>query len=298
MADTPISPPERPRSRGWILWGAFAAALVVVLTVAVTMLLSPQAVPGGPAASEPSAPASEVPEVPTATIADLPPVRYDAVIEDLVPFTGDASDVEGRFALETDAAIFGADRRTPVARFPATDFLGEQSTVVVVGTDGPWSLVLTPARVTLPSESGGSAPAQSAGWVAASALQRIASLDDEILISTGAQTLTIQRAGADDVTFDVGVGTPSTPTPTDVTGYLQQRYLDPAQGAAVYPIQLTSLHSAAQDEPLWGDDGGLIGIHFNPQNSGAVSHGCVRLSEEAIEAVNSLPLGTPVTIVD
>jgi lipoprotein-anchoring transpeptidase ErfK/SrfK len=65
----------------------------------------------------------------------------------------------------------------------------------------------------------------------------------------------------------------------------------------VYPIQLTSLHATTKDEPYGGEDGGLIGIHYNQTTTGAVSHGCVRLTAEAIQAVNRLPLGTPVTMV-
>ena len=30
----------------------------------------------------------------------------------------------------------------------------------------------------------------------------------------------------------------------------------------MHPIQLTSLHATAADEPFGGSDGGLIGIHF------------------------------------
>jgi lipoprotein-anchoring transpeptidase ErfK/SrfK len=79
--------------------------------------------------------------------------------------------------------------------------------------------------------------------------------------------------------------------------YLEARCLDPAQGQAVHPIQLTSLRATAADEPYGGSDGGLIGIHYQEVSSGAVTHGCVRLDEQAIQAVNALPLGTPVSIV-
>ncbi|MGN6503269.1 MAG: L,D-transpeptidase family protein, partial [Pseudolysinimonas sp.] len=93
--------------------------------------------------------------------------------------------------------------------------------------------------------------------------------------------------------FPADVGGPQTPTPTGVVGYLQARYLDPAQGQSAYRIQLTSLHATAADEPYGGDDGGLIGVHLG---SGS-SHGCVRLGAAAIAAVDALPRGTPVRIV-
>ena len=97
--------------------------------------------------------------------------------------------------------------------------------------------------------------------------------------------------------FPAGVGAGGTPTPTGVVGYVQARYLDPAQDQTVHPITLTTLHSSAADEPYGGDDGGLIGVHYESAARGAVSHGCVRLDGDAIDAVNALPLGTVVQVV-
>jgi lipoprotein-anchoring transpeptidase ErfK/SrfK len=281
------------------------AAVVVALALCAVFVVVLRQGAGHPVAMHPQSTSPEggredqvanVPHISAAALAALPAARYDAVIAGLMPYTGPASSIAGRYRLASDAPLFGADRRTPVARMTAKDFLGAATTVVVAGRSGPFSLVLTPARVSLPSTSGGTAPAQSAGWIQTSALQRVGDLDERIVISVRAQKLTIVRGTSDVAAFPVGVGTPGTPTPTGVTGYLQARYLDPRQGETVYPIQLTSLHSSSADEPYGGDDGGLIGVHFNAVNSGAVSHGCVRLSEAAIEAVNALPLGTPITI--
>jgi lipoprotein-anchoring transpeptidase ErfK/SrfK len=277
-----------------------AVVVVAVAAVVALVVLPPGQAKTAAGRTSPPAPGPasvSVPEPSPAAVAALPAVRYDAVIGGLMPFTEVVTALVGRYQLAQDAAVYGADRRTPVAKFPAKDFLDEPSTVVVVRSDGGWDLVLTPARVTLPSASGGSAPAQSAGWIRASDLHRVANIDTKVVISVGAQTLTISAPGTADVTYRVGVGTPSTPTPTGVTGYLQQRYLDPSQGESVYPIQLTSLHATTKDEPYGGEDGGLIGIHYNQTTTGAVSHGCVRLTAEAIQAVNRLPLGTPVTMV-
>ncbi len=202
------------------------------------------------------------------------------------------------YQLQADAPLFGDDRTTPVARFESTDFLGEPSVVVRVAVDGPWSLVLVPSRRLLPSQAtaaGESAPAQSAGWLPTTALSPGAIMRNRVVISVSAQTLTITDAtGHPEQTFPVGVGAPGTPTPTEVTGYLEARYLDPAQGQSVHRIQLSSLHATAADEPYGGSDGGLIGIHYESESSGAVSHGCVRLDAQAITAVDALALGTPI----
>jgi lipoprotein-anchoring transpeptidase ErfK/SrfK len=232
-------------------------------------------------------------------VAALPPADYRAVIPGLVAAPPTASWLSV-FQLTGDTPLFGADRVTPVARFEARDFLSEPSVVVRVEADGPWSLVLVPSRQTLPSQAGPGhpAPAQSAGWLPTSALTPLATVKNRIVISVSAQTLTItDAAGRPEQRFAVGVGAPGTPTPVGVTGYLEARYLDPAQGQTVHRIQLTSLHATAADEPYGGSDGGLIGIHYEEVSSGAVSHGCVRLGADAIDAVDGLALGTPIVIV-
>jgi lipoprotein-anchoring transpeptidase ErfK/SrfK len=173
---------------------------------------------------------------------------------------------------------------------------------VPIRTDGPWALVLTPARQVLPSQvapGDAAAPAQTVAWMPAANLAGSTALGKTVRISVGAQKLSIlDTSGGVTASWSVGVGTEETPTPTGVTGYLQARYTDPDQGQSVHPIQLTTLHATAADEPFGGADGGLIGIHFFEQNTGAVSHGCVRVSAEAIDALNALPLGTLVTVED
>jgi lipoprotein-anchoring transpeptidase ErfK/SrfK len=234
-----------------------------------------------------------------AQIAALPAADYAAVIPALLqaPGLAAASDV---FRIAADTALYGSDRVNAVARLEAHNFLGNASVVVPIETDGAWSLILTPSRRILPSRvpAGEIASAQTAAWIPTSTLIHVGTLPNRVVVSISAQTLTItDAAGAVQQTFTVGVGSPNTPTPTGVTGYLQARYLDPAQGQAAHPIQLTSLHATGADEPYGGSDGGLIGIHYQAVSSGAVSHGCIRLDEAAIDAVNRLPLGTPVTIV-
>lgn len=237
-------------------------------------------------------------ERPTAgAVAELPEARYDAVVPGLLASRAttlpDGMDTVA--VLSADAPLYGADRTEPVARFAAKDFLGEDTVVVPVREDGPWTLVLTPARRSLPSRDP-AAPAQTAAWIRGDLLHTIQHITDHVVIHVRQQTVSIVGpSGAVDRTFSGGVGTDDTPTPAGV-GYLQARYLDPAQGQSTYPIELTSLHSAAADEPFGGSDGGLIGIHYQPQHAGAVSHGCVRLDGPSIQVLNQLPLGTPVVI--
>lgn len=232
-----------------------------------------------------------------AQIAALPEARYNAVIPQLIAYKTAAAPAKAMsYTLIKDTAIYGEDRLTPVARLGSVSFLGEPTMVVGLATRPGWVQVLTPARQTLPSTTNGNAPAQTYGWVLTTDLTPGREITARVTVSVGAQTLSITGTGVDAATFSVGVGTKDTPTPTGVTGYLQARYLDPAQNETVHPIQLTSLHSAVADEPYGGKDGGLIGVHYQPVNTGTVSHGCIRLGVAAITAVNSLPLGTLISI--
>ena len=237
-----------------------------------------------------------------AQLAALPEARYDAVIAALLPTAG-AADADTAYRLKKDTVVYAADRATPTARLAARDFLGEPSVVVPVESSGDWLRVLTPARQRLPSTGANSAgtnslgalaPAQTSAWLRADSLSSPTMLVSRIIVSVSAQTLRIIGVGSR--TWPVGVGAPGTPTPVGVTGYLQARYRDAAQGQAEHPIQLTSLHSTAADEPFGGNDGGLIGIHFQASASGARSHGCIRVPLEALAAVDALPLGTLITI--
>lgn len=287
-----------------------SVALAALLTLAVsgcaprdarpTTTPPHSASPGTSESATPSAPS--VPPAPSmAALGALPAAVYDAVIPGLLPAPApDAQTYSSAMTVAFDAAVYGDDFRTPVARIPARDFLGAPTVIVPVAERGDWSLVLTPSRSMLPSRApaGTTAPAQTAAWIPTTALQTLGAIPDRIVVSVGAQTLTItDAAGTPRQTFPVGVGTAETPTPTGVAGYLQARYLDPAQDQTVHRIQLTSLHATGADEPFGGSDGGLIGIHFQDTATGAVSHGCLRLDAAAIAAVDGLALGTPVRIM-
>lgn len=253
-----------------------------------------------PTATHSATPSAEAYEAPSAAqVALLPQAQYNAVIGGLLPYyestipkTADES-----YTIKADAPLYGDDRTKPVARLAEKDFLGGPTVVVPVQFSGDWAMVMTPARQALPSATNGAAAAQSAAWIRRDLLTKKTSLEDHVVIAVGAQTVSI--VGADGKTvkeFPAGVGAGGTPTPTGVIGYIQARYLDPAQGQTVHEINLTTLHSAAADEPYGGKDGGLIGVHYESTARGAVSHGCVRLDGDAVDAINKLPLGTVVQI--
>ena len=297
-----------------------AAALVVLLAAAAALpLLHVLADRQAPVTRAQTRSIEPLPELPAARIAALPEARYDAVIAGLLPARGTAGG-DSAYRVREDTALYAADLVTPVARLAAWNFLGEPTVVVPVESSGDWVRILTPARQRLPSKgadtSGAPAPAQTSAWLHAHSLASPTRVAARIIVSVSAQTLRIdgtgtgtgtgtgigvgvgvgESDGAGVHTWRVGVGASGTPTPTGVTGYLEARYRDATQGQAQHPVQLTSLHSAAADEPFGGNDGGLIGIHFEASSSGAISHGCIRVPVEALTAVDALPLGTLITI--
>jgi len=287
-----------------------AAALVVLLAAAAALLLlHVLADRQAPVTRAQTRSIEPLPELPAARIAALPEARYDAVIAGLLPARGTAGG-DSAYRVREDTALYAADLVTPVARLAARNFLGEPTVVVPVESSGDWVRILTPARQRLPSKgadtSGAPAPAQTSAWLHAHSLSSPTRVAARIIVSVSAQTLRIdgtgtgtgvgESDGAGVHTWQVGVGALGTPTPTGVTGYLEARYRDATQGQAEHPVQLTSLHSAAADEPFGGNDGGLIGIHFEASSSGAISHGCIRVPVEALTAVDALPLGTLITI--
>jgi lipoprotein-anchoring transpeptidase ErfK/SrfK len=280
---------------------AATAAVVVGTCITLAVVARPTEQFSAPAAASSTAVAIPVRPgpfraLPADQVASLPEARYDAVIPGLLRYDStNTTTLTHSATLAKDVALYGAAQKSAVAHLSATNFLGDPTTVVPVRADGAWTLILTPSRQQLPSGTNGDAAAQTAAWVRTDALTAGEALPSRVVVSVSEQTLSIVT-GDDVATYQVGVGTTTTPTPTGVTGYLQARYLDPKQGQSVHPIELTSLHSAAKDEPFGGSDGGLIGVHFNTTSSGAVSHGCIRLTAEAITAVNRLPLGTPITI--
>jgi lipoprotein-anchoring transpeptidase ErfK/SrfK len=141
-------------------------------------------------------------------------------------------------------------------------------------------------------------PNGSTGWVEAGDVNVSAPLQYQIRISLGAHHLWVMKNGAVDFETDVAIGTEQYPTPTGF--YYLTDPIDlhsrPNIGYGVFAYGISG-HSDVLTDFAGGD--GQIGIHGDndPGDMGKdVSHGCVRLTNDAIEKVAALPVGTPVTI--
>ncbi|HEX6424232.1 MAG TPA: L,D-transpeptidase [Acidimicrobiales bacterium] len=151
---------------------------------------------------------------------------------------------------------------------------------------GDWLEVLLPIR-----------PNGSTGYVRAADVNVVEN-PYRIDIALGDHRLVVTKG--DEVVADepIGVGTESTPTPGGKY-YIKELLQPPDPGGAYGPYAYgLSGFSNVLEEFNGGD--GVIGIHGTnePELIGTdVSHGCIRMSNEAItELAVVLPLGTPVHI--
>lgn len=135
------------------------------------------------------------------------------------------------------------------------------------------------------------------GWLRANdvVLRRT---DYRIDVDLSRNTLTVWDGDDRILRETVAAGTGGTPTPTGLFyTTIEYRTQDPGGAYGPYIVALS-----AYSEVLFSFAGGdgLIGLHGtnNPTLLGSdVSHGCIRMRNEAItEIVRTLPLGTPVNI--
>jgi hypothetical protein len=139
-------------------------------------------------------------------------------------------------------------------------------------------------------------PNGSTGWVPRGALTALNKIHKRLLIDRGRLRATLYNRGRAIFSTGVGVGQPRWPTPRGEF-YIREKlsgYYAPAYGPRAFGL---NARSAVLTDWLGG---GFIGIHGTNEPQilpGRVSHGCVRMRNEAIMRLFRLmPLGTPVTI--
>jgi hypothetical protein len=139
-------------------------------------------------------------------------------------------------------------------------------------------------------------PNNSTGWVPRSALGNIYAVHTHLYVNRATFTATLKRDGRTIFTTRVGVGRSKWPTPAGQF-YIRDKFTDfgdPFYGPIAFG---TSARSAVLTD--W-PGGGFIGIHGTNAPEilpGAVSHGCIRMRNEAIIRLSKLMQpGTPLTI--
>lgn len=186
------------------------------------------------------------------------------------------------FAEPADAS--GEDT-APTRTLPATTEFGTPRALLVADQRDGWLEVELPVR-----------PNGSTGWVRSEGAE-LREVEHEIVIDLTARTLTLTAGGEEVLSAPAAIGTAEFPTPTG--RYYVTDKLATGEDGAYGPFALgLSAHSEVLTEFAGGD--GQVGIHGtnDPATIGeAVSHGCVRVTNDVITRLEELvSLGTPVTI--
>jgi lipoprotein-anchoring transpeptidase ErfK/SrfK len=143
--------------------------------------------------------------------------------------------------------------------------------------------------VLLPSKPNG-----SAGWVRTVDVQQ-ARTPYLIRVHVGSHELELFEDGSSVGSWPVAVGAAGTPTPTGRT-FLLGSIVDDNQTYSPVILPL-GMHSDTLDS--YGGGPGTVALHGWPDPSvfgNAVSHGCVRVPQDALEQLSQVPLGTLVLI--
>lgn len=141
-------------------------------------------------------------------------------------------------------------------------------------------------------------PNDATGWIKASDVTISAPLEYQIKVSLADHTVTLLHNGVVDFQVPAATGTGDTPTPTGTFFYTDPLDLatQPGTGYGVFAIGLSGHSNVLQE---FAGSNGQIAIHGTDDEGTigqSVSHGCVRVSNDAILKLAKLPLGTPVVI--
>ncbi len=144
-------------------------------------------------------------------------------------------------------------------------------------------------RISLPGRPNG-----RTGWVPAGSVD-LKPVAKEIVIDRSERTLELRDGGRVRLRTRVAVGAPGMETPLG-RFYVMAKFRPTAPILGTFAFE-TSAYSKLSEWP----GGGIVGIHGTdaPWLLGqAVSHGCVRVANEAILRLRQLvPVGTPIRIV-
>ncbi len=175
----------------------------------------------------------------------------------------------------------------PVATLSAQTEYTLPRTVLAFDQYQDWLHVYLPTR-----------PNDATGWIKSSDVTISPPLEYQVKVSLDDHTVTLLHNGVVEFQTPAAIGTGDTPTPTGTFFFTDPLDLatQPGTGYGVFAIGLSG-HSNVLQEFAGGD--GQIAIHGTDDEGTIgqnVSHGCVRVSNDAILKLAPLPLGTPVVI--
>ncbi|QYJ05508.1 L,D-transpeptidase [Nocardioides panacisoli] len=192
----------------------------------------------------------------------------------------------------TDGTIVHPRKVTPVFDAPGGDAIAKVRRkefgdlwLPVIDERSGWLRVMLPSR-----------PNGSTGWIQDRNLER-ATTRYLVRVHTGSRTVELFRDDQRLGEWTVAVGAQDSPTPSGRTFVLGQ-FSDTQQSFSPVIIPL-GMHSDTLD--TYGGGPGTVAFHGWGDSSvfgQAVSHGCIRVPDEALEQLRAVPLGTTVLIDD
>ncbi len=293
MRSTAILPRKAQSTRTHALWSRRSVHGLALLASSFmwTAVLSPSA----SAAAKPNLAAVAPKKVvaPAATIPDLAAASSSATVSAAPIVAAPATGFPGPFRVVAAAK----NAKTPiydtaVATKPftvlnnKTNFSGRH-VFVVQAKEGENYRVYLPMR-----------PNGRIGYVRAADVS-LYQHDYAVIVSLSKKTLTLYKAGVVQMTESVGIGQSRWPTPTG-SFYMRElaRPRNPRGSYGPWAFGLSAYSTVLQK---FGRGDGQIGIHGTnqPKLLGTkVSHGCIRMRNEAItKLAQTLPQGVPVDIV-
>lgn len=204
---------------------------------------------------------------------------------DALPRDDDTSPTAGQvLRAKKDVPVYDAVNGRAVAKLPATQ-LGSPTWVPEVDRRDGWSKVLLPSR-----------PNRSAGWVFTGSddFER-AENDYLVTVDLAAFRMDVTEKGRSIGTWTVGTGSAQHPTPTGRT-YVMASIKETVATFSPYVLPLGS-HSDSHE--TFGGGPGTVALHGWPDDTPfgtASSDGCIRVPDDALDLLLTLPLGTVVIV--
>lgn len=196
-------------------------------------------------------------------------------------------DTTGRVAHPKQlTAVFDEPAGTPIAKLhkKQSRIGGNDTWVPIIEERDGWLKVMLPSR-----------PNASVGWIQTRDVETARSRH-LVRVHTGSRTVQLFEDGSPVGEWPAAVGKADTPTPTGRTFILGQ-FTDASRPDLLTVIPL-GMHSETHE--TYGGGPGTVAFHgwtTNPAVFGqAISEGCIRLPEEALAKLRTVPLGTTVLI--
>lgn len=285
---------------------ATAAAVVAVLVVGLAGCATDDPAAAAPAPVELAAPVAVA-----KAAAPAPPAPVDLAtlpVIDVLHVVPGLPGSDGLTPLENDDPALGRWRTVVVSEPTAvyagvggpavgvlpTDVLGAANVLPVVDEAAGWVRVLLATRGALPRDDRAQVNGRT-GWVRTTDLVP-AGTDWSVVVDVAAQTLTVDDGSAVRTFPVLATGAPATPTPHGLAFLLGLRWSEPGTTTPrVLPLSTQSETIDHYDKPTGT---AVTAIHTTTlRGRGAVSNGCVRVTDDVLDVLWQAPAGTVVTTV-